>query len=656
MFIDTEKADYFESGSIEIFPSSNATDSGKITSEENLRDIVIRITDKNYVMRSNQHPKYNPKDAKNLDFHLSLNDDNNKITVSPGYANIHGYDILTYTEIELTNPTITGDLNIYGSLQFDGQGTPDGGHVLGDSSRVLIGKTIYYCHGFYITFGKQTDNLEDYQILLGTVHFENSKFTNLKENPNKYTRIDSSNIQITNNVFGSNNLHALVSELLDTFIMRDGSKAKNMNGKGGNFYGDLLGRNKNYISDTDYRIKVSLNEASKQEIEFKSSDQTDDKYKAIIGTDKIGPRLVLGKNQFRYTFDEEDGSLSITGDPISIESKTSIDNDFYINKSNFGLSTYNNSLIIGTHIYDSNVISGGALITTPTDNLISNQFSVNSNSIIQSFDGNTLLYSSTTGAKVKFDVDTILSKILIANTGENKYTQIYKDNLVTDFQNFKLTISNTLNGMIINPSENQTSIIKVGNDSTDYVDIKSTGEVQIKSSSSPSLKFMKNNNSGTISLDDINNCISVNKNLTVIGNIVGTRVFNSVYNDVAEFMEKNKDEIIEPGDLVCVREDEKYYKVSQPQDIHRIVGVCSSKDTYGYVLGGDGLDEDQKVPVGLAGRVYVKCTDFVKPGDDLVVDRNFFNVRKKHWDEKDAIIIGKAVSHSKDGLVYMLIR
>ena len=654
MYINS--ANYFESGSIEIFPSSNATDSGKITSEENLRDIVIRITDKNYVMRSNQHPKYNPNDIKDLDFHLSLKDDNSKIVVSPGYANIHGYDILTYTEIELENPTITGDLNIYASLQFDGQGTPDGGHVLGDSSIISIGKTTYYCNGFYITFGNQADSLEDYQILLGTVHFENSKFSDLKENPNKYTRIDSSNIQIINNVFESNNLHDLVSELLDTFIMRDGSKAKNMNGKGGNFYGDLLGRNKNYISDTDYRIKVSLNETSKQEIEFKSSSQTDDKYKAIIGTDQIGPRLVLGKNQFRYTFDEENGSLSITGDPISIEPKTYINNDFYVNKADFGLSTYNNSFIIGTRIYDSNVISGGALITTPTDNLISNQFSVDNNSIIQSFDGDTLLYSSTTDAKVKFDVDTILSKILIANTGENKYTQIYKDNLVTDFQNFKLTISNTLNGMIINPSENQTSIIKVGNDLTDYVDIKSTGEDQIKSSSSPSLKFMKNNNSGTISLDDTNNCISVNKNLTVIGDIVGTRVFNSVYNDVAEFMEKNKDEIIEPGDLVCVHEDEKYYKVSQPQDIHRIVGVCSSKDTYGYVLGGDGLDEDQKVPVGLAGRVYVKCTDFVEPGDDLVVDRNFFNVRKKHWDEKDAIIIGKAVSHSKDGLVYMIIK
>ena len=68
---------YFSKDAI-IWPSSNALDEGKLTTEENLRNIYRDLTDRNFVTKYNY-------------FNLSLNANRNGVIVSPGEAVIQGY-------------------------------------------------------------------------------------------------------------------------------------------------------------------------------------------------------------------------------------------------------------------------------------------------------------------------------------------------------------------------------------------------------------------------------------------------------------------------------------------------------------------------------------------------------------------------------------
>jgi cytoskeletal protein CcmA (bactofilin family) len=100
------------------------------------------------------------------------------------------------------------------------------------------------------------------------------------------------------------------------------------------------------------------------------------------------------------------------------------------------------------------------------------------------------------------------------------------------------------------------------------------------------------------------------------GYLYATRVYNAVYNDYAEYFEKGKD-ILEPGDIVMLNPDsekEEYIK-STIEHSHLAIGVVS--DEYGQCLGGNGDGNDDKnfSPVGLAGRVRVKVTGPVNKGD-----------------------------------------
>lgn len=118
---------YFSKDSI-IFPSSNAVDQGKLTTEENMRNIYRDLTKKNFVTKYNY-------------FSLSLNPNRNGVIVSPGEAVIQGYHFYakntvevkvpnntTYTEsgrIDANQPIIQYTLGI--SLSYDAAN-----HVTGD--------------------------------------------------------------------------------------------------------------------------------------------------------------------------------------------------------------------------------------------------------------------------------------------------------------------------------------------------------------------------------------------------------------------------------------------------------------------------------------------------------------------------------------------
>lgn len=116
--------------------------------------------------------------------------------------------------------------------------------------------------------------------------------------------------------------------------------------------------------------------------------------------------------------------------------------------------------------------------------------------------------------------------------------------------------------------------------------------------------------------------------VTGAGNISGfSKVYNAVWNDYAEFFERGS--TTEAGDIVAIdiNADRECYVLAD-RNLHpnMIVGVHS--DTYGHLIGGDqapsGVDYvdhniDKFIPVGLSGRVNVKCLGCVKRGDVIVL-------------------------------------
>lgn len=115
------------------------------------------------------------------------------------------------------------------------------------------------------------------------------------------------------------------------------------------------------------------------------------------------------------------------------------------------------------------------------------------------------------------------------------------------------------------------------------------------------------------------------KSLTTSGDIHAQRVYDSVYNDYAEFMPRG--EQTEPGDIIALDTDsqtERYIKATT--DSTRIAGVHS--DEFAMLIGGDAVKAGESyfdknipnfIPVSLAGRVHVKVIGSVKTGDRIVL-------------------------------------
>lgn len=149
--------------------------------------------------------------------------------------------------------------------------------------------------------------------------------------------------------------------------------------------------------------------------------------------------------------------------------------------------------------------------------------------------------------------------------------------------------------------------------------------------------------------------ININNTLIHKGNTIISadgKVHSAVYNDLAEyFLREDSNEYIEPGDIV-VYNNGGVTKSTRKED-PAVVGVYS--DTFGVSLGGDDgkTEEENKkkyVPVGLAGRVYVKVVGDVAVGD-LITTSEIPGVGRTSVDRKPGTIIGKALEeHTGDGI------
>jgi hypothetical protein len=128
------------------------------------------------------------------------------------------------------------------------------------------------------------------------------------------------------------------------------------------------------------------------------------------------------------------------------------------------------------------------------------------------------------------------------------------------------------------------------------------------------------------------------------------KVFNAVYNDYAEYF--LKDEQLEPGDVIAKSLDGKGYVKTKTANEKLVVGVYS--DDYAQCIGGDSdksLEEQERkyAPVGLAGKVRVKVTGEIKPGD-LLISSHLPGVAMACKDYTPGTVIGKALQYHNGDL------
>lgn len=112
----------------------------------------------------------------------------------------------------------------------------------------------------------------------------------------------------------------------------------------------------------------------------------------------------------------------------------------------------------------------------------------------------------------------------------------------------------------------------------------------------------------------VNGGLYVRNNITCDGNITASKVFNAVYNDLAEGYEPG--EFLVPGTVVEIREDGKVYKASIFSQ--SIVGVISDEFAECYGASEEELASGKKVAVGLIGKVHVLVNGSVQVGQRIV--------------------------------------
>lgn len=157
---------------------------------------------------------------------------------------------------------------------------------------------------------------------------------------------------------------------------------------------------------------------------------------------------------------------------------------------------------------------------------------------------------------------------------------------------------------------------------------------------------------GTFNVDASGN---LNKVTSIVcqGTITGTKVYNAVWNDVAELYKKdNPDEVVEPGTVIAKVKGKDTYAPATDDVRRLVVGVVS--DSYGHLLGGDeGKTEEENLkiyyPIALSGRVYAKVLSGAEIEEGDLMFASAARGRASAYNKADrGTIIGKALE-SSDG-------
>lgn len=138
--------------------------------------------------------------------------------------------------------------------------------------------------------------------------------------------------------------------------------------------------------------------------------------------------------------------------------------------------------------------------------------------------------------------------------------------------------------------------------------------------------------------------------LNYSGYLYATRVYNAIFNDLAEFMEFAPGETLQAGDVLS---STPWGLVKARLGDKNVVGVYS--DTFGYALGAE--NQELKVPVGISGRVKVRISnpELIEAGALLVASDNGYSMISE--DPKRGTVIGKVfdTNQLEDGRYWMMI-
>jgi hypothetical protein len=127
------------------------------------------------------------------------------------------------------------------------------------------------------------------------------------------------------------------------------------------------------------------------------------------------------------------------------------------------------------------------------------------------------------------------------------------------------------------------------------------------------------------------------------GYLYATKIYNAVYADLAEFMDKDPSDDSSPGDVLV--QTERGLVKSFKRAHKAVVGVYS--DSFGYALGAH--KKENKYPIGLSGIVFVKVQDPMEIGDLLVSGENGFAVKATDKESKTpGIVLGKVLENKNN--------
>lgn len=182
---------YYNGDNITCFPSSNAKDFGKLHTEFNEARFVTRVAKKNFCIKD---PSFVLSVAENVQTNTPM------LQISEGEASINGMDIIASVPIQIEPPTEIGKWYVAFKLVRDNLGRDYTigkyklkGNVLGDLV-VGVEKTF---EGMVLTYFKERldEGDEDPDMLyLGSLYWDGNNFTDLEEDPQKYTRIEAEDV------------------------------------------------------------------------------------------------------------------------------------------------------------------------------------------------------------------------------------------------------------------------------------------------------------------------------------------------------------------------------------------------------------------------------------------------------------------------------
>lgn len=645
-----DKNTYYHAKNILAYPASNSVDFGKLVSELNLRNTTINITDMNYVVSPNPGG-----------YDISLN--NNKIDIQPGKAVINGFEILTNEVISYRLPTAE---ELYTGTKYKHK--YEGFallclHTIFDSLKNLSGNIQvgddWYFEGIHVCYPstEEYENNENEYLLLGGVTPDGET----KINDEKFDRINADKVLVRMTPdpetgappIQSSNLLEFINNYLHGYWV---SKA------GDHEYGNLTFRKKpnkyldplfDYnteepLNDTRYAIKLgrtyidsALTEETRNgqegymNVKFMLDDKTYEQYVHIVPQGAYYKHQILNDdsvdfNVFQgyvniegmpYTPKDGLGWLFVSGDR---DENVECENNIFLNRitSNANYT----DLIGGPYSVDRQTKDSGCFIwdfsqnnntgrsnnyfkiqfntTRGTENTGDNYFYVGAVDLFNNIQND--LYSTNQSIRTAYkmpktagsfyiDISAVKQQITFATERQTCYIHLRSDENIANEQTW-------------------TNVLDIG----DNVEIKDNlwthGYIVAGTKKNVTNETSEDigNDPSQIEVPDFVN-VGGSRKLQP-GDIYGTQVWTSVYNDISEIFDFSDSIVGKEIIGLVVAQDNKNLDKFTIADKHNtnIVGIVSECPS--ICMGG--LDCKNGVPVALAGRVKVRYEGKLpKPGD-----------------------------------------